>query len=234
MHELRCSIVKASGEFSLTRAYAVGDIHGCLDQLQRLVDRCEQDAASQKSTFIFLGDYIDRGLDSRGVIKFLMDLQKYSPHRIICLRGNHEDLLLRALEGDDAEQHWMTNGADATLNSYRVPRAIDLPSSHIEWIRFLPLFHDDGLRFFVHAGIHPDRRLNEQRSRDLLWIREPFLSSCKDFGRFIVHGHTPVKSGRPDLHPNRLNLDTGAVYGRPLSAAVFDRYQLAPLKFIQA
>ncbi len=218
----------------MTRAYAIGDVHGCLDQLQQLIGFCEEDAGPDKSTFIFLGDYIDRGPDSRGVIDLLMDLQKWSPDEVICLKGNHEDLLLASLEGEDAEQHWIANGADATLRSYRAFRAADLPTSHIDWIRSLSLSHDDGQRFFVHAGVHPDRPLDQQRSRDLLGIREPFLSSCKDFGRFIVHGHTPVKSGRPDLHPNRLNLDTGAVYGRPLSAAVFDRYQLAPLKFIQA
>lgn len=216
------------------KTYAVGDVHGCFEQLQRLLELCEKDAASDKASFIFLGDYIDRGPDSRGVIDFLIGLQKWSPDTIVCLRGNHEDLLLAALEGADAELHWLANGADATLHSYRASCAAELPTTHIEWIRSLPLSHDDGQRFFVHAGVHPDRALNHQRSRDLLWIREPFLSSCKDFGRFIVHGHTPVKSGRPDLHPNRLNLDTGAVYGRPLSAAVFDRYQLAPLKFIQA
>jgi len=81
--------------------------------------------------------------------------------------------------------------------------------------------------------VHPDRPLNQQRSRDLLWIREPFLSSEKDFGRLIVHGHTPLKSGMPDLKSNRLNLDTGAVYGRKLSAAVFCDGQTPPLSFIQ-
>jgi serine/threonine protein phosphatase 1 len=217
----------------LTRAYAIGDVHGCLEQLQRLVDLCEQDAASEKSTLIFVGDYIDRGPDSRGVIEFLMTLQKWSPDEIICLRGNHEDLLLAALEGEDAELNWLSNGADTTLHSYRASQAIDLPLPHIDWVRSLPLFHDDGRRLFVHAGVHPDRPLNQQRSRDLLWIREPFLSSDQDFGRLIVHGHTPLKSGVPDLKSNRLNLDTGAVYGRALTAAVFADHPAAPLKFIQ-
>lgn len=216
----------------MTKTYAIGDIHGCLPQLQRLVELCEQDAASQRSTLVFLGDYIDRGPDSRGVIEYLIDLQEWSPDRIICLRGNHEDLLLAAIESEDAELHWLSNGADATLRSYKASGAADLPASHIEWVRTLPLFHDDGHRFYVHAGVHPDRPLNQQRSRDLLWIREPFLSNSKEFGRLIVHGHTP--SGDPELRPNRLNLDTGAVYGRALTAAVFHDQQLAPLKFIQA
>jgi serine/threonine protein phosphatase 1 len=218
----------------MTKTYAVGDIHGCLKQLQQLIELCEMDAASHKSTFVFLGDYIDRGPDSRGVIDFLIDLQKWSPDKIICLRGNHEDLLLSALDGEDAELNWLANGADATLHSYRASRAVDLPASHVDWVRSLPLFHDDGQRFFVHAGVHPDRLLDQQRSRDLLWIREPFLSSDKDYGRLVVHGHTPIKSGTPELRPNRLNLDTGAVYGRSLTAAIFDKHQLAPLSFIQA
>jgi serine/threonine protein phosphatase 1 len=217
----------------MTRKYAVGDVHGCLEQLRRLVELCEKDAASHKSTYIFLGDYIDRGPDSQGVIGFLIDLQKWSPDNIICLRGNHEDLLLKALDGEDAELNWLANGADATLRSYRATRASDLPASHIDWVRSLPLFYDDGQRLFVHAGVHPDRLLNQQRSRDLIWMREPFLSSSKDFGRLVVHGHTPLKSGKPHLHPNRLNLDTGAVYGRPLTAAIFSNGQIAPLSFIQ-
>lgn len=217
----------------MARLYAVGDIHGCLDQLRHIVELCEKDRASQRSTFIFLGDYIDRGPDSAGVIDFLINLQKWSPDHIICLRGNHEDLLLSALGGEDAELNWLANGGDATLQNYGVSHARDLPPSHIEWLRSLLLFHDDGQRFFVHAGVHPDRPLDRQRTRDLLWIREPFLSSVKNFGRLIVHGHTPLKSGVPDLRANRLNLDTGAVYGRRLSAAVFCQDHRQPLTFIQ-
>jgi serine/threonine protein phosphatase 1 len=217
----------------MRQTYAIGDVHGCLDQLERLVDLCERDAASERVKFIFLGDYIDRGPDSRGVIDFLINLQKYSPDEIICLRGNHEDLLLAALESEDAELHWRQNGAAATLKSYRAQSPADIPDKHIYWIRSLPLFHDDGHRYFVHAGIHPDRPINEQRPRDLLWIREPFLSSIANFGRFIVHGHTPISTGAPDLRTNRLNLDTGAVYGRSLTAAVF-RIADRPVKFLSA
>jgi serine/threonine protein phosphatase 1 len=97
----------------------------------------------------------------------------------------------------------------------------------------LPLFYDDGQRYFVHAGVHPERDLVQQRQRDLLWIREPFLSSNKNFGRLIVHGHTPLTTGIPDQRANRLNLDTGAVYGRALTAAVFSEDLTPPLKFIR-
>jgi serine/threonine protein phosphatase 1 len=216
------------------RTYVIGDVHGCLEQLQLLVELCEQDAASQRSSLIFLGDYIDRGPDSRGVIDFLINLQKWSPDEIVCLKGNHEDMLLDALEGEDAELNWLSNGGDATLHSYRASHVTNLPASHVDWIRSLPLFHDDGQRFFVHAGVHPDRPLDQQRSRDLLWIREPFLSSDKDLGRLIVHGHTPIHSGVPDQRSNRLNIDTGAVYGRSLTAAVFNEESANPTKFLLA
>lgn len=216
----------------MTNTYTVGDVHGCRAQLESLVELCERDAGAQRSKFIMLGDYIDRGFDSRGVIDFLIDLQKWSPDEIICLRGNHEDLLLDALQGEDAEHNWLSNGGGATLQSYRASRATDLPPSHTDWIRSLPLFHDDGLRYFVHAGVHPERPLDQQRTRDLLWIREPFLSSDVDFGRLIVHGHTPIHSGVPDQRSNRLNIDTGAVYGGALTAAVFDDDSANPSRFL--
>lgn len=218
----------------MTNTYAIGDIHGCLDQLRRLVELCERDTGEGRSKFVFLGDYIDRGSESRGVIEFLIDLQKWSPDEIICLRGNHEDMLLAALEGEDAELTWRQNGAQTTLRSYKARTPADIPLKHIDWLRSLPLFHDDGMRFFVHAGVHPEKPLDRQRKRDLLWIREPFLSSDKDFGRLIVHGHTPIQNGVPDLHFNRLNIDTGAVYGRALAAATFSESHINPETFLVA
>ncbi|WP_246562846.1 metallophosphoesterase family protein [Bradyrhizobium liaoningense] len=218
----------------MSQTYAIGDLHGCLDQLKQLVELCERDAGEGRSKFVFLGDYIDRGPDSRGVVEFLMDLQRWSPDEIICLRGNHEDLLLAALEGEDAELVWRQNGAQFTLASYKAKTPRDIPITHLDWLRSLPVFHDDGIRFFVHAGVHPDRPLHLQRRRDLLWIREPFLSSDKDFGRLIVHGHTPLSSGIPDQRSNRLNIDTGAVYGRALTSAIFCRCTRHPTKFISA
>ena len=97
----------------------------------------------------------------------------------------------------------------------------------------LTTHHDDGLRFFVHAGIDPTRPLDRQHRHDLLWMREPFLSDPRDHGRFIVHGHTPVRGGQPDLRANRVNIDTAAVMGGPLTAAVFDESKPAPIGFLQ-
>jgi len=216
----------------MIRTYAINDIHGCLRQLENLVTLCEVDAAEQPIKFVFLGDYIDRGPDSRGVVEYLIELQAFTPDCVICLKGNHEDMLLKAFEDEGLEDHWLRNGGTQTLYSYQVPSAVDLPRRHLDWFRSLPASHDDGMRFFVHAGVHPARPLDQQDEGDLLWIREPFLSSQKDFGRFIVHGHTPLTSGISDQRPNRLNIDTGAVFGGPLTAAVFEEDTPAAKRFL--
>ena len=109
-----------------------------------------------------------------------------------------------------------------------------MPGAHVHWLRSLPLSYDDGRRFFVHAGIDPDKRFNAQQDHDLFWIREPFLSDRRDHGRLIVHGHTPINGRKPDLRANRLNIDTGAVFGGPLTAAVFGDAEIKPITFVQA
>ena len=114
-----------------------------------------------------------------------------------------------------------------------VESAGDLPPAHVAWLRARPLSWDDGRRFFVHAGIDPARPLAEQRERDLIWIRERFLRDRRDHGRLIVHGHTPAADGMPEVRPNRVNLDTGAVYGGPLTAAVFSDASTEPEAFLQ-
>jgi serine/threonine protein phosphatase 1 len=216
----------------MTLTYAIGDTHGCLEKLAALVRRCTDDAASQAMRFVFLGDYIDRGPESSGVIHFLMEHQRTHADRDIVLKGNHEDLLVAAADSDLFEERWLTNGGLETLESYGLTTAAEIPKDHVNWLRRLPLFFDDGRRFFVHAGVHPDRPLDRQDEDDLLWIRKPFLTSEKDYGRLVVHGHTPLASGRPDLRANRLNLDTGAVFGRPLTAAVFGSDETGPKRFV--
>src|SRR5262249_26093647 len=105
---------------------------------------------------------------------------------------------------------------------------------HVGWFRSLRLAHDDGQHLFVHAGIDPSKPLDAQDEHDLMWIREPFLSDARDHGRLIVHGHTPIKAGIPELRSNRLNIDTGAVYGNALTAAIFTGGVRDPLGFFQA
>jgi len=144
-------------------------------------------------------------------------------------------MLLDSLQNSTAELHWiLSSGGDTTLASYGVSSAIELPPAHLAFLQNTELSFDDGLRFFVHAGINPDRPLSDQDPHDLLWIREPFLSSHKNFGRLLVHGHSRLLSGEPDERPNRLNLDTAAVYGEPLTAAIFINDRESSIGFIQS
>jgi serine/threonine protein phosphatase 1 len=212
---------------------AVGDIHGSLSKLRKLLSRCEEHAGGRSVTFVFLGDYIDRGPDTAGVIGSLIDLQAKGRERVIALMGNHEAMALDVIDGNVPEEVWLSQGGAATLKSYAVARPRDLPRQHVDWLRSLRLTYDDGRRFFVHAGVDPEKPLHAQENEDLIWIREPFLSHSGDYGRLIVHGHTPLPTGTPDLRSNRLNLDTGAVYGGPLTAALFDTTQVKPIAFIQ-
>ena len=210
--------------------YAIGDVHGCVDKLVRLLARCRAHAGDRRRRLVFVGDYIDRGPDSRGVIETLLKLQRSEPE-VICLRGNHEALMLDAVESGD-EALWLLNGGGETLESYDATQALDLPAELVDWADALPLFFDDGRRLFVHAGLNPRVPLDHQTEQDLLWIREPFLSSRNDFGRLVVHGHTPLRAGVPDLRSNRLNIDTAAVFGGPLTAAVFEEHRTEPVAFL--
>ena len=213
--------------------YAIGDAHGCFDKLVRLLGRCRLHAAARPMRLVFIGDYIDRGPESRAVVEFLIKTQRANPDRVICLRGNHEAMALAAAaEGNEMEALWLINGGGQTLRSYGVRRAAELPPETLEWFVVLPLSYDDGRRYFVHAGINPGLALDAQCEHDQLWIREPFLRHKGDYGRLIVHGHTPLPTGRPDLCPNHLNIDTGAVFGGPLTAAVFTDTQTAPIDFL--
>jgi serine/threonine protein phosphatase 1 len=213
--------------------YAIGDIHGCLDKLHSLLLRCEKHAAGRLVSFVFLGDYIDRGPQSCGVIDCLIDL-KAQGESVVTLMGNHEAMALAVIDGRSPSQLWFAQGGLATLKSYGIAEPHELPRAHVDWLRALPLRYDDGRRLFVHAGVNPGMPLEAQDDFDLLWIREPFLSHRGDYGRLIVHGHTPLTDGVPDLHGNRLNLDTGAVFGGPLTAAVFDDARMEPIGFLQA
>jgi diadenosine tetraphosphatase ApaH/serine/threonine PP2A family protein phosphatase len=222
------------GRFALV--YAIGDIHGSLQKLRDLIARCQRHADGRAAAFVFLGDYIDRGPDSSGVVELVMQMQARSKGRVIALKGNHEAVAIDIIDGKaDAANAaiWLREGGVATLRSYGVRTAHELPNEHVAWMRSLPLHHDDGCRFFVHGGIDPEKPLDAQTDHDLLWMREPFLSDPRDHRRLIVHGHTPQSTGMPDLRSNRLNLDTGAVFGGPLTAAAFGA-ERDPIGFLQA
>jgi serine/threonine protein phosphatase 1 len=211
--------------------FAIGDVHGCIAKLDDLMRCCADYAGARPHRFVMLGDYIDRGPDSRSVVGRLRRLCEQRPGDIVCLMGNHEDMLLSAVDNPSDVTLWINNGGGATLKSYGVNTLADLPADDIAWIRNLRLCHDDGLRFFVHAGIDPAVPLDQQDKAIMLWTRR-HAPDTFDPGRFIVHGHTPLHSARPKQHPHRLNLDTGAVYGGPLSAAAFTADQAVPIALL--
>jgi serine/threonine protein phosphatase 1 len=213
--------------------YAVGDVHGSFTKLRNLIRHCEAHRDGQPFRMVFVGDYIDRGPHSREVVQLLIDFQARAPEAIVCLKGNHEDMLVAAAGGGVVdEQRWQRNGGDATLESYGVAFAADIPADHLAWFAGRPLAIADERRFYVHAGVMPGIPLQEQTREHTLWIREPFLSDATDHGLLVVHGHTPTRGRTAELHPNRLNLDSGACFGGPLTAAVFDDKRRGPMAFI--
>jgi serine/threonine protein phosphatase 1 len=209
------------------RIYAIGDIHGCLDKLRALHDAIRQDVKvdpPRRFIVIHLGDYIDRGPDSSGVIEHMMTTTLPCVH----LMGNHEATALAALAGDGpACADWLAYGGDAALRSWGQDpegqrEAWRLPEPHLRFMRGLGVSHREGPYLFVHAGVRPGIPLDQQDPEDLLRIRRPFLDSDADHGAIIVHGHTPTRSREPERYHNRVNLDTGAVYGGPLTCGVFE------------
>jgi serine/threonine protein phosphatase 1 len=217
--------------------FAVGDIHGCFDKLRALLRACDDLGAGHDVRYVFVGDYIDRGPDARQVIDLLMVKQRTAASQFVCLRGNHEQLLTGAAAAGRSDRdlmQWWANGGEQTLDSYGVKDPSALPSHHLAWIKALPLRFADPKRLYVHAGLRPDVALADQTEDDLLWIREPFLSSNTHYGALVVHGHTPTASGRPDLRANRLNLDTGACFGGELTAAAFRDHAARPAFFVDS
>ncbi len=213
--------------------YAIGDIHGCHDLLEALLDRIARHADGRERKLVFLGDYIDRGADSAAVLRTVSRLHWSEPEAVTCLMGNHERMLLDSLHTEDAAQLWLLNGGDATLASFNANDGNDLPRDVLDWIEALPTLHGDAARWYVHAGLRPGLPAEETDAHDRLWIREPFLEGEHDFGRHVVHGHTPQQDGRPDIHTFRTNLDTAAVYGGALTAGVFTGETGPAVDFLQ-
>ncbi|NJC87151.1 MAG: serine/threonine protein phosphatase [Desulfuromonas sp.] len=192
------------------RLLAVGDIHGCRTQLRALLDEV---AANEHDQLVFLGDYIDRGPDSAGVIDDLLAVRERLPATVF-LRGNHEQMLLDVLAGDNPAT-FLFNGGAQTIASYRARGGWPPRADHAAFFAQLPTYYATGRFLFVHAGLRPGRPLEEQQAEDLLWIRAEFLDSSYDWGRTVVFGHTPRDV--PLLAANRIGLDTGCVYGGRLT-----------------
>ncbi|MFC4172052.1 metallophosphoesterase family protein [Microvirga sp. GCM10011540] len=214
--------------------YAIGDIHGRHDLLQRLLGKIREHAEGRPHRLVFLGDYIDRGPDSAAVIATVRALQGGSPDRVICLMGNHEDMLLKAIGDPTGTFWWVRNGGDAALASFGVRSPAAIPGDLLEWIGSLPTSFEDEKHYYVHAGLRPGRPFERQSDEDRLWIREPFLEVNYDFGKHVVHGHTPLVTDRPDIRRYRTNLDTGAVFRGVLTAGVFTAEQGPPIGHLSA
>jgi serine/threonine protein phosphatase 1 len=207
------------------RIYAIGDVHGRADLLKRVLAKIDVDAREhpdRRCLTILLGDYVDRGPDSRGVIDLLVARSR--THEVIPLMGNHEAMMLRFLQNSSLWEAWAPLGGVQTLLSYglRPPArgtpdeaaklaetfAKALPASHAAFLGRLPYSFENGDVLFVHAGIRPGVPLKRQELNDLIWIRDDFLNFKGSFGKLVVHGHTPVEE--PEVLPNRINIDTGA------------------------
>ena len=219
-----------------TRVYAIGDIHGRLDLLERAIAAIRRDVEAQGpgALTITLGDYIDRGPASRGVLDRLAANPFLTSY--VALKGNHEALLEAFLTDPKVGEHWRRLGGLETLHSYGVPVGdllagknyeeaagrlqFALPAEHMKFLRSLKTSLHHGKYFFCHAGVRPGIPLEYQNDDDLLWIRDGFLSSKMDFGKIIVHGHTPTVE--PEVLPNRINIDTGAFATGQLTCVVLD------------
>lgn len=220
------------------RVYAIGDIHGRLDLLNILLDKIRSDmgAAASRSRLVFLGDYIDRGAASKGVIERLLQPLPGNGAPVF-LMGNHEQVLLSLFRKMDAGPGWLAYGGQATLLSYGIscppgtptPERLaqlqrnlieKFPTTHRRFLITMPLFHVEGDYFFVHAGVRPERSLVQQDEMDLLWIRQGFLDYPKPLGKMIVHGHTI--SREVVFLPHRIGIDTGAYVSGNLTALVLE------------
>lgn len=220
------------------RVYVIGDVHGRADLLAQTFARIDANEAMhpvEHSITVFLGDYVDRGLRSREVIDQLIERQL--THRVVMLRGNHDDSMLRALFDMDVALRWLAAGGRETLHAYGITVPVDvdrdsihtvmalaakqLPVRHKVFLEKLRSYATIGDYAFLHAGIRPGIALENQSADDLMSIRQPFLDCVTPHDFVIVHGHTPVST--PDFRPNRINIDTGAYITGNLTCLILEQ-----------
>lgn len=223
-----------------TRVYAIGDVHGRLDLLQDLQQQIDSHAREYpvaRRVLVYIGDYIDRGYQSRQTLDHLLDSPLPGFHSVHLL-GNHERTLLEFLDDTSVGPAWLRYGGRETLFSYGIDWDRDLggdgeslsriqaelrqklPQRHRRFLAELPLTHEEGDYLFVHAGIRPGVPLDRQAADDLLWIRDEFLGSSADHGKVVVHGHSI--SELPQLRHNRVGIDTGAFATGRLTCLVLE------------
>ncbi len=197
------------------RVIIIGDVHGCLDALKRLMDKINWRPKSDR--VIFLGDYIDRGKNPKGVVDFILSLIESSSH-VECLIGNHEALFLDYLKGGD-RGIFLANGGWSTVESYMSDNAWTgdflIPSDHMAFYKSLITFIELDDYYVVHAGFRPEVDVKKQSLQDMIWIRDPFIYTDYDFGKKVIFGHTPFNE--PLVMWNKIGLDTGAGYGNKLT-----------------
>jgi serine/threonine protein phosphatase 1 len=229
------------------RIYAVGDLHGRLDLLDEMLGWIRADIAQRpiaRPIYVFMGDYIDRGLASRKVIDRLIEHRKES--ECVFLKGNHELVAIKCLSDRSLFDAWMRLGGMETLASYGISalgltngrKIVELqaafhralPPAHFGFFRHLQLSFVCGDFFFVHAGVRPDVELTRQKENDLLWIRDEFLTSDFDFGKIVVHGHTPTTE--IEVGVNRINIDTGAFATGRLTCLVMEGETLSAVNTV--
>jgi serine/threonine protein phosphatase 1 len=200
------------------KIFAIGDIHGCISKLDTMMAQLNIDA--QNDTLVFIGDYIDRGSDPKGVVDSILDIRK-NIKNVVCLLGNHEQMFLNYYLEHKDEDLFMNNGGISTMISYGFNPSrgnnIDIPNDHMEFLITLQLSYETDDYIFVHAGLRPGIPIQRQNFEDLLWIRYDFINSPYDFKKIVIFGHTPLSFTTPLIDKNKIGLDTGAVYGGKLT-----------------
>lgn len=213
----------------MSRTYVIADVHGRHDLLAKALEAIRQRQGTETANLVTLGDYIDRGPDSRGVVEMLMKVTGDPSFSMVNLMGNHEAMMLECIAGKAEMGWWIRNGGDMTLASYRG----SVPRTHIAWARGLRICYSDAYRVFVHAGVDPALAPDRQLAEYALWVRYGEATNISYPGKYIVHGHTPVLDG-PQVFAGRANLDTGAYLTGRLVVGVFDDdVPGAPVDFIE-
>ncbi len=204
----------------MNKTFVFGDIHGCHQSFSKLLNTISP--SKTDDTLVFLGDYINRGPDSNKVISTIIEIKSQFQH-VITLMGNHEQVLINYLEGRDKD-FFIRIGGDLTLQSYGIKEPWPdspmkfFPADHLQFFSELMMVWENEDYYFVHAGLHPGTHISQQSSDWMLWARDNFIHTKHNFGKRVIYGHTPHEM--PKVDPNKIGIDTGAVYGGKLTCLI--------------